>query len=154
MCIFMNENVWIPIEISLKFVPKGSINSNPALFQIMAWHRKYHLYTITWKNHETALFLLVCEIKDNLGKIVVLILTCLSFPKNALRLKFTSLLWNCFATGHLRWEVNIQVTCDEKSTYRSPAMRSQHRSNVGPSAEPMLTRIWCHPTWMNWNYGV
>ena len=38
-CIFWNENVWIPIEISLKFVPKGSINNNPALFQMMAWRR-------------------------------------------------------------------------------------------------------------------
>ena len=38
-CIFLNENVWIPIEISLTFVPKGSINNNPALFQIMAWRR-------------------------------------------------------------------------------------------------------------------
>ena len=38
-CIFLNENVWIPIEISLKFVPKGSINNNSALFQIMAWRR-------------------------------------------------------------------------------------------------------------------
>ena len=38
-CIFLNENVWIPIEISLKFVPKGSIKNNPALFQIMAWRR-------------------------------------------------------------------------------------------------------------------
>ena len=39
MCIFLNENVWIPIEISLKFVPKGSINNKTALFQIMAWRR-------------------------------------------------------------------------------------------------------------------
>ena len=38
-CIFLNENVWIPIEISLKYVPKGSINNNPALFRIMAWRR-------------------------------------------------------------------------------------------------------------------
>ena len=38
-CIFVNENVWIPMKISLKFVPKGSINNNPALFQIMAWRR-------------------------------------------------------------------------------------------------------------------
>ena len=30
-CIFFNENVWIPIEISLKFVPKGPINNIPAL---------------------------------------------------------------------------------------------------------------------------
>ena len=37
--IFVNENVWIPIKISLKFVPKGPINSIPALVQIMAWRR-------------------------------------------------------------------------------------------------------------------
>ena len=38
-CIFMKENVWIPIKISLKFVPKGPINDIPALVQIMAWRR-------------------------------------------------------------------------------------------------------------------
>ena len=30
-CIFLNENVWIPIEISLKFVPKGPIDNIPSL---------------------------------------------------------------------------------------------------------------------------
>ena len=35
--IFFNENVWISIKISLKFIPKGPINKIPALFQIMAW---------------------------------------------------------------------------------------------------------------------
>ena len=37
--IFLNENVIISIKISLKFVPKGSINNNPALVQKMAWRR-------------------------------------------------------------------------------------------------------------------
>ena len=37
--IFLNENVWIPIKFSLKFVPKGPINNIPALVQIMAWRR-------------------------------------------------------------------------------------------------------------------
>ena len=37
--IFFNENVWIPIKISLKFVHKCQINNIPALFQIMAWRR-------------------------------------------------------------------------------------------------------------------
>ena len=37
--IFSNENVRISIKISLKFVPKGPIKNNPALVQIMAWHR-------------------------------------------------------------------------------------------------------------------
>ena len=35
--IFFNENVWISIKISLKFVLKGPINMIPAMFQIMAW---------------------------------------------------------------------------------------------------------------------
>ena len=37
--IFFNENVWISIKISLKFVPKGPINNIPSLVQIMAWRR-------------------------------------------------------------------------------------------------------------------
>ena len=36
-CNFLNENVCIPIKISLKFVSKGPINNIPALVQIMAW---------------------------------------------------------------------------------------------------------------------
>ena len=38
-CIFLNENVWIPIKISLKFVPKGPINYIPSLVHIMDWRR-------------------------------------------------------------------------------------------------------------------
>ena len=38
-CILVNEKFCILIKISLKFVPKGPIDNNPALIQIMAWHR-------------------------------------------------------------------------------------------------------------------
>ena len=38
-CIFLNENVWILINISLKFVLKGPVDNIPALIQIMAWRR-------------------------------------------------------------------------------------------------------------------
>ena len=37
--IFLNENIWISIKISLKFVPKGPIDNILALFQMMAWRR-------------------------------------------------------------------------------------------------------------------
>ena len=37
--IFMNWNVRVLIEISMKFVPKSPINNSPALVQIMAWRR-------------------------------------------------------------------------------------------------------------------
>ena len=35
-CIFLNE---ISIKISLKFVPKGTINNIPSVVQIIAWRR-------------------------------------------------------------------------------------------------------------------
>ena len=38
-CLFFNENVWISIKISLKFVSKGPMNNIPALVHIMAWRR-------------------------------------------------------------------------------------------------------------------
>ena len=38
-CVFVNENVWISIKISMKFVPNDPINNSPALVQIMACRR-------------------------------------------------------------------------------------------------------------------
>ena len=35
----LNENVWILIEISFKFVPNGPINDIPAFAVIMAWRQ-------------------------------------------------------------------------------------------------------------------
>ena len=37
--IFLNENGGIPMQISLKFVPRSSIDHKPALVQVMTWHR-------------------------------------------------------------------------------------------------------------------
>ena len=44
-CLFLNENLGISIQISLKFVPKGLINKIPALIHIMAWRQ-----VIMWTN--------------------------------------------------------------------------------------------------------
>ena len=38
-CIFLNENIWISLEISMKCVCKVPINNIPALVLIMAWRR-------------------------------------------------------------------------------------------------------------------
>ena len=38
-CVFLNENAWVSLRISLKFVPKVRINNIPSLVQIMAWRR-------------------------------------------------------------------------------------------------------------------
>ena len=37
--IFLNENFRISIKISLKFVPKGSIDNKSALVQVMVWRQ-------------------------------------------------------------------------------------------------------------------
>ena len=36
-CILLNENVWISIDVSLKFDGKGPMNNIPALAQIVTW---------------------------------------------------------------------------------------------------------------------
>ena len=36
-CILLNENDKIPIQLSLKLVPRSPINNKPALVQVMAW---------------------------------------------------------------------------------------------------------------------
>ena len=36
---FLERNVWILLNISLKFVPENQINNIPSLVQIMAWRR-------------------------------------------------------------------------------------------------------------------
>ena len=38
-CIFLNENVWILITISLKFISIVPVNNIPALVRVMAWRR-------------------------------------------------------------------------------------------------------------------
>ena len=38
-CIFLNENLWISLQISPKFVLNVRINNIPALVRIMAWRR-------------------------------------------------------------------------------------------------------------------
>ena len=38
-CIFLNESDKIPIQISLKFIPRSPIDNKPASVQVMAWHR-------------------------------------------------------------------------------------------------------------------
>ena len=37
--MFVNENAWISIKISLIFVPNGPIHNIPAMVQIIAWRR-------------------------------------------------------------------------------------------------------------------
>ena len=87
-CIFLNENVWIPIKISLKFAPQGPINNIPALVQIMAW----------------------CRSSGNplSGPMMVRLPThiCVTRPQWVKR----AILGNCSqmnATKHLSWWVNI-----------------------------------------------
>ena len=61
-CIFCNENGWILLKISLKFVPGVRINNIPALVQIMAWcwSGDYSHYLNQW-------WLVYCRINTLLG---------------------------------------------------------------------------------------
>ena len=61
--IFLNENVWILLKISLKFVPKFPVNYIPALVQIMDWHRTGNRPLLThYSMGKVAVFLNRCVI--------------------------------------------------------------------------------------------
>ena len=52
-CIFLNENDRIPIQISLKYVPRSPIENKSALVQVMAWRRTPNRrQAITWTNDD------------------------------------------------------------------------------------------------------
>ena len=38
-CMFLNKSDKIPIQISLRYVPRSPIDNMPALVQVMAWRR-------------------------------------------------------------------------------------------------------------------
>ena len=38
-CILLNQDDKIPIQISLKLVPRSQIDNKPALRRVMDWHR-------------------------------------------------------------------------------------------------------------------
>ena len=89
---FFNENVWISIKISLKFVPKGPINNIPSLVQIMAWRHsvmhicfsklchywcRYLLVTCSvMSNYLNQCFLLVRSLGTNVSEIWIKIINC------------------------------------------------------------------------------
>ena len=41
-CILLNDDVWISLKVSLKFVPKVRINNIVAFVYMMAWRRPCH----------------------------------------------------------------------------------------------------------------
>ena len=46
--IFLNKNVWISINIPLKFLHRGQMNTNSASVQVMSWCRTCRQQAITW----------------------------------------------------------------------------------------------------------
>ena len=66
--IYVNENVWISIKISLKFVSKGPINYIPALVQIMAWSLPTNI-CVTWPQWVNAFPAWSCSLLHSSGNI-------------------------------------------------------------------------------------
>ena len=50
-CILLNENYIIPIQISLKFVPRSPIDNKSSLVQVMAWRRMMTQFTDAYMRH-------------------------------------------------------------------------------------------------------
>ena len=128
-CISLNENVWIVIEISLKFVSKGPINNIPILVQLMDWCRLgdkplseptmvsllMHIYVTAHSNsrrHTKSsiffLFHMIGHIKlEQYGYSTACLLVCDAYTENTVGLMPT-LYWFCTAVTYIK--VGIMAT--------------------------------------------
>ena len=95
-CIFLNENVWISLKISLKFVPEGLINNIPSLVQIMAWR-----WPGDKPSSEAMMVSLLMHIYASLG---LNELTHWSWNKRADIMQKTSCKWHFHDFAPNRWQ--------------------------------------------------
>ena len=87
---FLNENAWILVQISLKFVPQGPINNIPGLVRIMVWRRSAIIWTNDGKKltsifeYEEQQFYQrqIIENKGNLRKVWAVIREAINRNKN------------------------------------------------------------------------
>ena len=95
-CIFLNDNIWIPITISFKFVPKGQINNIPALVQIMAAsHYLNQWWSVNWCTYTSFGFNeLICTI--NLTMVLHSSLMSLLDNKFVIYILCTWFCWLCY----------------------------------------------------------
>ena len=91
-CIFLNENMWILINISLKFVSMRPINNLPTLVQKMAWRWQ----AIIWTNDCTVYWRINASL--NLNELKVMF-TSWSFLFTMIRGPFASMIWLYFQHG-------------------------------------------------------
>ena len=50
-CIFLTKNDIIPIQISLKFVPRSPIDNKPTFAQILAWKKNESQFIGAYMRH-------------------------------------------------------------------------------------------------------
>ena len=107
-CISLNENVWISIKMSRKFVPKGPINNIPSLVQIMVWCHYlnqwwlnyWHIYESLGLNELTIRNPMVRSISVQVHRLVI---GYTHHEANLVPVK----MWTRVITGFVHHEVNL-----------------------------------------------
>ena len=109
--IFLNENMWILVNISLKFVTKGQINNIPALVQIMAWR---------WPGDKPLSEPMMVSLHASLS------LNELTFNSWSLVIVAVHLnvLFSSLLHRMIIWALSVKVPSDE--CHRTPLMINQH----------------------------
>ena len=137
--ICLNEDMWISINVSVKFVLKGEISNIPALVQIMAWHQPGD--------------------KPLSEPMMTRLLTHIRAPPpqwvNNMRDDFSDAIqilfkfhYSCSPSGRVSFRVNLVCLCVRISIsqewhyiFISPK-RQPPVTNGSPSQTPRRTRLW------------
>ena len=148
ICIFLNENVWISIKNSLKFVPRVRINNIPALVQIMAWRwpgdkplsepmmvRFPAHICITWPQWVNMVFNLVWKIPPlTLKQLGYVFLNIISFS-NIVPSKCNISIW----TAPIQWMFN------QHSGYWWPGFSPRASVAIVMGTHPWVCSTWYIP---------
>ena len=139
-CNFLNENVWISIKISLKFVPNVPINDIPAYVQIMTWRRigdkplseQCCADSLKHMRHYWEMRFNGCHFDDTLKSVLLDDIVCVSIT---ISLKFVA---ECPVDGNLRVRVTAIILLRQHMPLKSFPM--EHN-------DPFILRNQYHDSW-------
>ena len=147
-CIFINENVFIVIEISMTFIPKCPIGNKSTWEQVMAWHQTGDLGPISKCNNMS-----YCKISSSLEavRLVLWIIASLWNLTGAL----AALLPRCLSNFRVIEQFQIQILqfWDFTRSYNKTSYRIL-KQGTGQMSTQIYDNIWHNQVTMNCNTSL
>ena len=130
------KNVWTSIKISQKFVPKGPIDNESTLVQVMAWRRQAtsHYLSQCWTSSPT-------DICGTRGRWVNVTLTNMSNTSGESIIRM--LAWQSCPAPRVRMAAQLSITSVMSGD------ESMHRLNVTCDSYKLTQKMYCQTSYIS-----